>query len=100
MQISTAGGRGGGKKGSGAASEGTETGVCVCPRDGEAGRRGDEAHGAVLSAREDGDGEAEGETAAEGAREEKTRGREFREHHPDGDGELLQIQPVLSAAAQ
>lgn len=76
----------------------------MCPRDGEAGRqagrRGDEARGAVLSACGDGDGEEEGETAAERAREEKTRGREFREHHLDGDGELLQIQPVLSAAAQ
>lgn len=76
--------------------------VCVPERQRgrQAGRRGDEAHSAVLSACRDGDGEEEGETAAERAREEKMRGREFREHHLDGDGELLQIQPVLSAAAQ
>lgn len=74
--------------------------VCVSLRDRQTGRRGDEAHGAVLSAGRDGDGEEEGETVAERGREEKTPGREFREHHLDGDGELLQIQPVLSAAAQ
>lgn len=109
MQISTAGGRGRGKR-SGAIAGGTFD-RCACAH--ERGRqtdthtRGvqDEADDARLSTCGDEGGKggrgARAEGQDEGAQGETgTWRREGCLHLTDGDEELLQIQPVLSTAAE
>lgn len=107
LQISTAGGRSRGKR-SGVIAQETLTGVCVQERHRLGGFVntiiGDEAADILLSTCGDEDGEGGKREQTEG-RDEGMHGRKAvwrREvclHLSGGDGELLQLHPVLSTAA-
>lgn len=108
-QTSTAAGRSRGKR-SGVITQETLTGVCVCKRDSQTGGvwkhklEQDEAGDTLLSTCGDEDGEAGRGEQTEG-RDEGRHGktgiwrREVCPHLSGGDGELLQMCPVLPTAA-